>query len=133
MSTQVTLTLSDELYEYAQRWATLMGRDLSEALADALTIVLTPMHTTPQLAKPVASEKPTTNLSFAAAVAEFGMLLRNSEFKGSANYAHVLTQAQASQGPDTFGYRAELIELVKKAQSLDTRATTGRGIQFKHP
>jgi hypothetical protein len=55
MSTEVTLTLSDELYEQAQRWATLMQRDLSEALTDALTVVLTPLYTTPQLEKPIAS------------------------------------------------------------------------------
>lgn len=55
MSTQVTLTLPDELYEHAERWATLIQRDLSETLTDALTIVLTPLYTTPKLEKPVSS------------------------------------------------------------------------------
>ena len=55
MDTQVTLTLPEELYEYAKRWATLTQRDLSEMLTDALTIVLTPVYTTPRLEKPVSS------------------------------------------------------------------------------
>jgi len=55
MSTQVTLTLSDELYEHARRWATITQRDLSEILTDALIIMLTPVYTTPKLEKPVSS------------------------------------------------------------------------------
>jgi hypothetical protein len=55
MSTQVTLTLSDELYEQAKRWAALTQRDLSETLTDALTIVLTPVHTTPEFEQPIAT------------------------------------------------------------------------------
>ena len=55
MSRQVTLTLPDELYEHAKRWATITQRDLSETLTDALTIVLTPVYTTPRLERPVSS------------------------------------------------------------------------------
>ncbi len=55
MSMQVTLTLPDELYEQAKRWATITQQDLSETLTDALTIVLTPVHTTSELEKPVSS------------------------------------------------------------------------------
>ena len=54
MNTQVTLTLPDDLYERARHWATLTQRDLSETLTDALVIVLTPVHTTPLLEKPVS-------------------------------------------------------------------------------
>ncbi|MEE8391228.1 MAG: hypothetical protein V3S14_10600 [Anaerolineae bacterium] len=54
MSTQVTLTLPDELYEYARRWAMITQRDLAETLADALTIVLTPVYTTPRLERSVS-------------------------------------------------------------------------------
>ncbi len=54
MSTRVTLTLPDELYEHARRWATITQRDLSETLTDALTIVLTPVYTMPSLEKPVS-------------------------------------------------------------------------------
>ena len=55
MSTQITLTLSNELYERAKRWATITQREVSETLTDALTIVLTPVYTAPGLEKPVAS------------------------------------------------------------------------------
>lgn len=55
MSMQVTLTLPDELYEQAKRWAVITQQDLSETLTNALTIVLTPVHTTPKLEKPVSS------------------------------------------------------------------------------
>ncbi len=69
------------------------------------------------------------NLKFASAVAEFGMLLRNSEHKGSASYKHVLTAATEVKGNDAAGYRSEFIKLVEKAQSIDE--TSGKGIQFK--
>ena len=55
---------------------------------------------------------------FSAAVAEFGMILRNSEFKENANIQDVLTLAQASRGKDTEGYRGEFIKLVNTADAL---------------
>ncbi|MEV4883107.1 von Willebrand factor type A domain-containing protein [Chitinophaga ginsengisegetis] len=55
----------------------------------------------------------------AAAVAAFGQLLRNSAFKGTATYDQVLSWAGNSKGTDTEGYRAEFIQLVKKAMLLD--------------
>ena len=58
------------------------------------------------------------DLKFAAAVAEFGMLLRNSEFKGSGTLGAVLEWAQEGKGKDANGYRAGFLELVRKAQAL---------------
>jgi Ca-activated chloride channel family protein len=58
------------------------------------------------------------NLRFAAAVAEFGMLLRNSEFKQNSSYQNVLTLAIKAKEQDEEGYRKEFIELVKKAAAL---------------
>jgi hypothetical protein len=55
MSTEVTLTLSDELYEQAKRWAAITQRDLSETLTDALTTVLPPVHTTSEFKQPVSA------------------------------------------------------------------------------
>src|SRR3989338_8294574 len=72
------------------------------------------------------------DVQFAAAVAEFGMLLRTSEFKGEASYDHVLTAATESLGTDPYGYRQEVVELVKAARRLDTRDHTGTpGLLFK--
>jgi Ca-activated chloride channel family protein len=55
---------------------------------------------------------------FAAAVASFGMLLRESPHKGEADYAKVLTWANASRGDDEGGLRAEFVRLVELARSL---------------
>ena len=58
------------------------------------------------------------DLKFAAAVAEFGMILRDSEYKGNGTLGKVLEWAQEGKGSDANGYRAEFIELVRKAQAL---------------
>ncbi|OWY25841.1 DUF3520 domain-containing protein [Sphingobacteriales bacterium UPWRP_1] len=60
----------------------------------------------------------TNNFTFAASVASFGMLLRNSNFKGASTYAAALEMAKQGQGTDTDGYRKEFIDLVQKAISL---------------
>jgi len=59
-----------------------------------------------------------TDLKFAAAVAEFGMLLRDSQYKGNGTMGAVLEWAQEGKGADANGYRAGFIELVRKTQSL---------------
>jgi Ca-activated chloride channel family protein len=67
---------------------------------------------------PVKTDNSSDNLRFAAAVAEFGMLLRNSEFKGQASFNNVLSSARKARGKDEEGYRAEFIRLVSTAQLL---------------
>lgn len=66
----------------------------------------------------VALAKTSDNFRFAAAVAEFGMLLRKSEFKADASYDNVLLLAKKAKGEDEEGYRAEFIKLVKSAEWL---------------
>jgi len=73
--------------------------------------------------------QPSGDFAFAAAVAEFSLLLRHSQYKGNASYARVLDGARAAKGADKNGYRQEFIELVDKASMLD--AQSGQGIQFK--
>ena len=63
MSTQVVLTLSDDLYARAKQWAALTRRDLPETLTDALEIVLTP------LLEPPEGEPPVTSMSDAEVMA----------------------------------------------------------------
>ena len=58
------------------------------------------------------------DLKFAAAVAEFGMILCDSGYKGSGTLGAVLKWAQEGKGADANGYRAGFIELVRKAQTL---------------
>ncbi len=59
------------------------------------------------------NSKPGDNFCFSAAVAQLGMLLRNSEFKGKSSYSNVIALAEKSKGSDKSGYRAEFIKLVK--------------------
>jgi Ca-activated chloride channel homolog len=64
---------------------------------------------------------------FSAAVAEFGMLLRDSEYKGNSSYEQVLALAAGAKGADEHGYRQEFIKLVKIAESLaSTSVSTGK-------
>ncbi|MFH2094574.1 MAG: von Willebrand factor type A domain-containing protein [Bacteroidota bacterium] len=61
------------------------------------------------------------NYNFAASVAAFGMLLRNSEHRGTIVYKDVIRLAKMSKGTDDNGYRAEFIKLVEKVQLMDDR------------
>ncbi len=63
------------------------------------------------------------NLRFASAVAGFGMLLRNSEFKGNTSYSKIASIAQKSKGMDDEGYRGEFSRLVKVAESLSLQTS----------
>jgi Ca-activated chloride channel family protein len=61
-------------------------------------------------------ESASENLRFAATVAQFGMLLRNSEYKGTTSFDGVIEQAKNSKTFDGDGYRAEFINLVKASK-----------------
>lgn len=61
------------------------------------------------------------DFQFASAVAAFGMLLRNSPYRGKATFDSILEIAQSSKGGDEKGYRAEFVRLVKRAKSLYQR------------
>jgi len=50
MSTQVVVTLPDDLYAQAQHWAALTHREVPQLLTEALALVLTPIG--PPLAMP---------------------------------------------------------------------------------
>lgn len=56
---------------------------------------------------------------FAAAVAEFGLLLRDSEFKADSSFQSVLKLAREGRGADPYGYRSEFIQLVEICRLLD--------------
>ena len=64
------------------------------------------------------TNNPSENCRFSSSVAEFGMLLRDSKFKGEANFKDVLSLARESKGKDDEGYRAEFIRLVEMAELL---------------
>lgn len=58
------------------------------------------------------------NFKFAASVAGFGLLLRESKFKGNCSYEMLINLAQQSKGEDKEGYRSEFIQLMKLANQL---------------
>ena len=67
----------------------------------------------------INSEIDSENLLFASSVAEFGLLLRDSKFKGNASYTAVLKRAGKASKEDPYGYRAEFIKLVKISRALN--------------
>jgi Ca-activated chloride channel family protein len=73
--------------------------------------------------KPLALNSTSTDFRFAAAVAEFGMLLRDSQFKQHATYDQAIKMARAAKGDDAEGYRAEFIKLAESAKLLNPNKT----------
>jgi Ca-activated chloride channel homolog len=67
---------------------------------------------------PGVVDKGTDDFRFAAAVAAFGMVLRNSEHRGQANLDLVHNLAQGALGADRTGRRKELLELVRQARKV---------------
>ncbi|GLC25483.1 YfbK domain-containing protein [Roseisolibacter agri] len=63
---------------------------------------------------------------FAASVAGFGMLLRDSEHKGAATVADVLALARGAVGDDPGGHRGEFVGLVERWRRLDAEIATNR-------
>jgi secreted protein with Ig-like and vWFA domain len=55
---------------------------------------------------------------FSAAVAAFGLLLRDSSYKGTLTWEAVRKLALAGKGPDKLGYRGEFLQLIDKAAGL---------------
>ncbi|MFN8240125.1 MAG: von Willebrand factor type A domain-containing protein [Bacteroidales bacterium] len=73
--------------------------------------------------KPVSGEvgeiaQASENLRFAAAVSEFGMILRDSEYSGKATLQSAVRLAENARGEDEEGYRAEMIRLVKLVMDM---------------
>ena len=58
------------------------------------------------------------DLRFATAVAELGLLLRDSDFKQEANFDRLIVRAKAAKGADDEGYRAEFIRMAENARDL---------------
>jgi len=78
---------------------------------------------TRQLAFPLVDrgqtfERASTDFRFAAAVASFGMVLRDSPYKGTASVDSTLAMAERSMGSDRNGQRHEFVQLVERARQL---------------
>jgi Ca-activated chloride channel homolog len=62
--------------------------------------------------------EPTGDFRFASAVAAFGLVLRESEYRGTATLDQVIALARGSEGEDRDGERAEFVRLVESARSV---------------
>jgi Ca-activated chloride channel family protein len=62
--------------------------------------------------------RPSADFRFAGAVAEFGMLLRGSPFRGAASADAVLMRARGALGDDPGGHRAEFVALVERYRAI---------------
>jgi Ca-activated chloride channel family protein len=72
--------------------------------------------------KGTGSGQGSEDFRFASAVVEFGLLLRESPFKGNANYDAIIDRAVGANGYDPNGHRKEFVEMVKKAKGFTERA-----------
>ena len=61
---------------------------------------------------------PSVDFQFQSAVAEFGLLLRNSDFRGKAELALVIAAAREARGADSAGYRTEFIRLAEAVRGI---------------
>jgi Ca-activated chloride channel family protein len=66
--------------------------------------------------------EPSVDFRFATAVAELGMILRDSPHKGGASLDAVIARASEALGPDEGGFRQEFIELVRTVQRKELLA-----------
>src|SRR5258706_972618 len=102
-------------------------KDFSDEMMTVKVRYKEPQGSTSKLiARPVKWSDPTIekmsdNLKFACAVAEFGLILRNSAHKAKSSYEQVLNLARASKDKDEQGYRSEFVRLVEAAKLLDNR------------
>jgi len=107
--TQITAAAgSDELMTVKLRYK-LPDGDKSTELAHAVRDTDTPLART------------SADFRFATAVAEYGMLLRNSAHKGKSSYQAVLERAQGALGADREGYRREFLLMAGQTSQLAAR------------
>src|SRR5690606_10522491 len=70
---------------------------------------------------PKAFDSISEDFRFATAVAEFGMLLRNSEYKRNSSISRLIARSKAAKGKDDEGYRAEFIRSAENSKcTFDT-------------
>jgi Ca-activated chloride channel family protein len=65
------------------------------------------------------NKNPSADYTFASAVAMFGQLLRDSDFKGASTYDEVVTLARKGFGEDPQGYRHEFARLAEAMKQLE--------------
>ncbi|MBO9594532.1 MAG: VWA domain-containing protein [Niabella sp.] len=114
------------------KYRSASGQGTVPASAELLTLKLrykdvdadrSKLITVPVADRSITTGETSDNFRFAAAVAAFGLLLRNSAFKQNASYKQVLDLAEGAQGRDVNGYREEFLTLVRKSAALHEDGT----------
>ncbi len=105
-------------------------KDVPAGVADEwMTVKMRYKHpeadTSKELAHPLkgaVAKELSDDFRFVAAVASFGMILRDSKFRGAMTYAGVLEEAKGCVGADANGHRKQFLELVATAKGLNDGA-----------
>jgi Ca-activated chloride channel family protein len=105
--------ISDELLTVRLRYKQPAG-DVSQKLEFAVTDRGTPFA------------QANGDFQFASAVAMWGMLLKNSPYRGQSSFDLVLELAQTARDNDPTGYRAEFFELVRLARGIRSELLSRR-------
>jgi hypothetical protein len=110
MSTQVVVTLPDDLYAQAQHWAALTHREVPQLLTEALALVLTPIGAPPGDAPPIAILSDTEVLAL-------------TQVQMPPQQGHRLDHLLAKQGEATLTTpeQAEIFALIQVYQQLWVR------------
>ncbi len=74
-----------------------------------------------ELPIPIATGEASEDVHFAAAIAGFGQLLSGAKYLGNWGWADAVTLASGAKGTDSFGYRAEAVQLMRLGQSLSAQ------------
>jgi Ca-activated chloride channel family protein len=119
------VTLADDSLTYQQTSLRPGGRHSGELMTVRLRYK-DPKGSTSRLLETAVADRSgerdiaaaSEDLRFQSAVAEFAMLLRDSEFKGAASWQQALALARGARGDDRDGYRGEFIGLVETARDL---------------
>lgn len=78
-----------------------------------------------------ALSKTSNNFRFSAAVASFGLILRDSVFKANSSYQQVMELAKNAKGKDEEGYRSEFLKLVESCMLMSKSKTSKKAISIK--
>lgn len=111
-TTPAVATSTDELGFLKLRW--------KAPGADTSTLATTPIRRT-EIAR-----VPSSRLALAAAVAGFADHLRGGEHMAGYGLDRIAALAADADVPDLFGYRAELVELIRRAEAIKAPDTDGR-------
>ena len=74
----------------------------------------------PVIDRQIDLKRASENFRFSAAVAEFGLLLRDSDYKSKATYQQAVKLAKSAKGKDENGYRMELIRMIETVSLLSS-------------